>query len=106
MDAQMYRQHRAHARSRSLHVSVADLASASLVLWPGNIRGVTRRLSTGKEMSSTFPTATQHLISCHCSKLLFVPTGSRWSSEARRKERGKKERAPSSLLPHHVGSVG
>lgn len=99
MDAQMYRQHRAHAHSSSLHVSVADLASASLLFWPRNICGVTRRLSTGKKMSSTFPTATQHLASCHCSKLLFVPAGHVEVQKPEEKSEGRKREPPVLSFP-------
>lgn len=106
MDVQMYRQHCAHARSSSLHISVADLASASLVLWPWNIRGVTRRLSTGRKLSSTFPTATQHLVSCHCSKLLFVPAGHVEVQKPEERSEGRKREPPVLPFPIMLEELG
>lgn len=87
----MYRQHCAHAHSSFLDVCVVDLASVSM-----GIACYTRGTSVVWQADSDCHKCprvfrTRHLISCHCIKSLFVPPGSRWSSEAQTKEWGKKE---------------
>lgn len=85
MDAQIYRQRSARARSGSLHVSVADLASASTRL----SRYTRAAPAVRRAVTNVLERSNSDAASCFLS--LFVPTGSRWSSEAQRKKERKKE---------------